>query len=132
MGDVAAKDDIDEAVGALEGEARGGFISDDAVEGAAIFCFDGVAKKVRRDLAIRIENIDEDLFRIPLPNRGEVWTNILAEITSNGRDVESPARTELMTALRRSARTHAGTLRSFTPADGGSHLMWTAHIPQTT
>jgi hypothetical protein len=55
-----------QAVGAFERQARRAFFSDDAVHRAAIFCFDGVANKVRRDLAIRIENVDEDLITVPL------------------------------------------------------------------
>jgi hypothetical protein len=33
---------------------------------------------------------------------------------------------DMSTRLRRSARTHAGTMRYSTPA-GGIHLVWTAH-----
>jgi two-component system, NarL family, sensor histidine kinase DevS len=104
--------------------------------------FSGVANQsvppdVADDLLVVVRGALTDIARHTATSRIQLRVDIsedvvVAEITSNGRDVESPARTELMTALRRHARTYAGTLRSFAPADGGSHLMWTAHIPQTT
>src|SRR6266571_4939533 len=65
-----------------EGKARGAFVSNDSIERAAIFCFHRVADEVRRDLAVRIKNVDENLFRIPLPDSGKVRTNVLAEIAN--------------------------------------------------
>jgi GAF domain-containing protein len=54
---------------------------------------------------------------------------VLVEITSNGNGSKPLARADLLTALRRSAGSHAGTLRYFNPSAGGGHLVWTAHNP---
>lgn len=54
---------------------------------------------------------------------------VLIEVISDGHTVESSTRTDMLTALRHSARTCAGTMRYFTPSTGGSHLVWTAHTP---
>lgn len=54
---------------------------------------------------------------------------VLVEITSNGNGSKPPAGADLLTALRRSARAHDGTLRYSTPSAGGDHLVWAAHTP---
>jgi hypothetical protein len=64
--DVAAEDHPGHALGAFEREARRAFVGNDPVERTSILYLDGVANKVRRELAIRIENVDEHLVGIPL------------------------------------------------------------------
>src|SRR5213594_282479 len=78
--DVAAEHGLGQTFGALEREARSAFRSDDPVERAAIFCLNDVANEVRRDFAIRVEDVDEHLLRGPLADGGKVWTNVLAKV----------------------------------------------------
>src|SRR5688572_9898822 len=78
--DVAAEDRLGHALGALECEARSAFVRDDSVERAAIACLDGVANEVRRDYAIRVEDIDEHLIGVPLAHSGKVRPNVLAKV----------------------------------------------------
>jgi hypothetical protein len=80
--DVAAEYRLDHAFGALEREARGAFVGDEAVERAAILRLDGVVNEVRRDLAIRVEDVDEYLLGAPLANGGEVRANVLAQVVT--------------------------------------------------
>src|SRR2546421_12758237 len=80
--DVAAEHRLGHALGALECEACGAFPGDDAVQRAAVFRLDAVAEEVRRDLAIRIKDVAEDLLGIPLANGGEVRANVLANIAN--------------------------------------------------
>src|SRR5207245_5754716 len=81
-GDVAAEYRFGHAFGALEREARGAFVGDDPVERAAIFCLDGVADEVRRDLAIRVEDVAERLGGAPLAHGGQVRATVLAELAA--------------------------------------------------
>src|SRR5437016_6982593 len=78
--DVAAEYRLGHTFGALEREARGAFVGDEAVDHAAIFCLDGVANEVRRDLAIRVEDVAEHLLGVPLANGGKVRTDVLAKV----------------------------------------------------
>src|SRR2546427_3257666 len=78
--DVAAEHRFGQSLGALERDARGAFVGDEAVERAAIFCLDAVADKVRRDLAIRVEDIDEHLLGVPLADGDKVRANVLAKV----------------------------------------------------
>src|SRR6266571_1355480 len=78
--DVAAEYRFGHAFGALEREARGAFVGDDPVERAAIACLDGVADEVRRDLAIRVEDVEQHLLGVPLADGGEVRTNVLSQV----------------------------------------------------
>src|SRR5712692_6785864 len=78
--DVAAKHRLGYTLGALEREARGAFVGDDPVERAAIFCLDGVADEVRRDLAIRVEDVAEHLIGAPLADGGQVRANVLGKV----------------------------------------------------
>src|SRR5436309_12240428 len=70
--DVATEHRLGHTFGALEREAGSAFPGDDAVERAAILCLDGVAEEVRRNLAIRVEDVAEDLLGIPLADGGKV------------------------------------------------------------
>src|SRR5213078_2952803 len=78
--DVAAEHRFGHALGALDREARGAFVADDSVKRAAILCLDGVAEEVRRHLAIRVEDVDEHLIRVPLADGGKVRTNVHAKV----------------------------------------------------
>src|SRR5205823_5444683 len=68
------------ALRALECEARGAFLGDDPVERAAIVCLDGVGDEVRRDLAIRVEDVAEHLAGVPLAYGGQVRAYVLAKV----------------------------------------------------
>src|SRR5437667_6159542 len=80
--DVAAEHRLGHALGALDREARGAFVGDDPVQRAAILCLDGVAEEVRRDFAIRVKDVAEDLLGIPLADGGEVRANVLAKVAN--------------------------------------------------
>jgi signal transduction histidine kinase len=49
-------------------------------------------------------------------------------ITDNGRGLGTPARTSGLASMRRRAARHGGTLLLTIPADGGTHLTWTASV----
>src|SRR5437867_3365581 len=77
-GDVAAEHRFGHALGALECEARGALVGNDSVKRTAVFRLDGVAEEVRRNLSIRVEDVDEHLIRVPLADGGKVRANVLA------------------------------------------------------
>jgi signal transduction histidine kinase len=51
---------------------------------------------------------------------------ITLDITDNGRGVGTPARSSGLSSMRRRAERNGGTFRLTTPANGGTHLTWTA------
>jgi GAF domain-containing protein len=54
---------------------------------------------------------------------------ITVEVIDNG---PVAARMDTLLTFRTKAETYNGTLNHFTPSSGGTHLIWTAHIPQTS
>ena len=99
VANVGAEYRLGHTLGALEREARGAFVSDDSIKRAAILCFDGVADEVRRDFAIRVEDVAERLLGAPLANRGKVRANVLAKVP--GAMTRGTGRLEnLFTAVR--------------------------------
>ena len=55
---------------------------------------------------------------------------ITLDITDNGRGPGTRARSSGLSSMRRRAERNGGTLQLTTPADGGTHLAWTARDPQ--
>ncbi|HEX2823818.1 MAG TPA: GAF domain-containing sensor histidine kinase [Streptosporangiaceae bacterium] len=51
---------------------------------------------------------------------------ITLDITDNGRGLGTPARSSGLSSMRRRAERNGGTFQLTTPADGGTHLAWTA------
>jgi signal transduction histidine kinase len=51
-------------------------------------------------------------------------------ITDNGRGLGTPARSSGLSSMRRRAERNGGTFQLTTPANGGTHLAWTAHCPE--
>ncbi len=51
-------------------------------------------------------------------------------ITDNGRGPGTPARSSGLSSMRRRAERNGGTFQLTTPANGGTHLAWTAHCPE--
>jgi signal transduction histidine kinase len=55
---------------------------------------------------------------------------ITLDITDNGRGLGTPARSSGLSSMRRRAERNGGTFQLTTPANGGTHLAWTAHCPE--
>ena len=51
---------------------------------------------------------------------------ITLDITDNGRGLGTPARSSGLSSMRRRAERNGGTFQLITPANGGTHLAWTA------
>jgi signal transduction histidine kinase len=51
---------------------------------------------------------------------------ITLDITDNGRGLGTPARSSGLSSMRRRAERNGGTFQLTTPANGGTHLAWTA------
>jgi signal transduction histidine kinase len=51
------------------------------------------------------------------------------DITDNGRGLGTPTRSSGLSSMRRRAERNGGTFQLTIPANGGTHLAWTARLP---
>ena len=55
---------------------------------------------------------------------------ITLDVTDNGRGLGTPARSSGLSSMRRRAERNGGTFQLTAPANGGTHLAWTARPHQ--
>jgi signal transduction histidine kinase len=90
---------------------------------------DDVTAVLREALSNTVRHADAGTVDVQITLTEEQLT---LQVIDDGKGIGQPTRSSGLTNMRRRAETHRGTLRHDTPPGGGTHLTWTARIPNPT